>query len=616
MLNFANPLAFLFLLALIPVGFLYFLRMRFRRQPIGSAYIWRRVAGKNSGGNRLKWRSIALLLLQAAAVCLSALAAAGPSLETRRLDKPGVAFIIDASASMSARDGDGPSRLETAKRAAAAELEALPADTPAMVFSGSASLSAAWSGGRRSEGLAAISGIKQESGAFREDEAAVFLQAILAERQGAWSAVVFSDGGLELGGRRLASVFDDAITFRNTGRRLDDVGVYGLRLRSAAQGAAADFNLLNSGGQGVSVRARLERNGAELSSAMLELPSGESKASLPVPDGALPGGYRVSLEPGDGFALNDVSYLAQNEERPLAVMLAGKRDRYLEAVLEYRGISCVRLENPPKSLEGDDWDLVIANGVEIPAGWNCNLIAFDAFAPEALAKRGPPLSGYFVAAQTSHPLGRFLRWEDGTSCTGRALELGPGAEALATVDGKPVMAAWERDGYRYFSCSLDLEKSALGLSSAFPVLMRNIIQWAAPGMEGGSSFTQRVGEGAWHSEGQLFAVADKRVSVKRAGTRSFVSAQSPGLFPWRSAGRAGVLAANLPESEIDPEPRALAEVRDKPVLSSTYRSRSLPLVAWPISLLLVCLIAEWALWRGLPRFTRRPDRARSGKNDQ
>jgi hypothetical protein len=75
-----------------------------------------------------------------------------------------------------------------------------------------------------------------------------------------------------------------------------------------------------------------------------------------------------------------------------------------------------------------------------------------------------------------------------------------------------------------------------------------------------------------------------------------------------------VLAANLPESEIDPEPRALAEVRDKPVLSSTYRGRSQPLVAWPISLLLVCLIAEWALWRGLPRFARRPDGARSAEN--
>jgi hypothetical protein len=75
-----------------------------------------------------------------------------------------------------------------------------------------------------------------------------------------------------------------------------------------------------------------------------------------------------------------------------------------------------------------------------------------------------------------------------------------------------------------------------------------------------------------------------------------------------------VLAANLPESEIDPEPRALAEVRDKPVLSSAYRGRSLPLVAWPLSLLLACLAAEWALWRGLPRFIRRPERERSGEN--
>ena len=52
MLNFGNPLALLLGSLALLVALLYFLRMRFRRQPAGSVFIWRLFIDKNEVRNK------------------------------------------------------------------------------------------------------------------------------------------------------------------------------------------------------------------------------------------------------------------------------------------------------------------------------------------------------------------------------------------------------------------------------------------------------------------------------------------------------------------------------------------------------------------------------------
>lgn len=618
MLSFANPWAFLLLGFLAPVILLYFLRMRFKRQPIGSAFIWRRLSDKNSGGNRLRLRSLLLLFLQMGAVALAALSAAGPTLESRSLLKPGTAFILDASASMACRGpGDsGESRLEIAKRLAAAELSALPPGSPAAVFSGSSGFERIWSGVAGPEGVKAIESIRQEEGGFREDEAVLAVAPELARRQGAWQAVVYSDGGMDLGGRRLAASFEDAIEFRNIDSGESDSGVSGLVVAASASGGTASFSLRNGTVAAVARRLSLSRGGREIASAEVSIAPGQARSSLSFPGRPEPGAYEIGFDRPDGYALNDSSRFVLSERRPLSVLLVGERNPFVEAAMAYEGITTASMKYLPEKLDADEWDFVVESGAGVPAAPKCNMAIFGSLPLDAPGQARYTVAGLLSPAATEHPLARFLRWDDGARATGTAIEVEPGAEAIASIKGAPVMIAWEKDGFRYFGCTVDLEGSDLGRSQDFPILMRNLIQWFVPGAEGFFPAALRAGEGAWLSEGTSLEVADKRVFVAQRGSRAFVTASASGVYQWKAGARFGYLAVNIPESELDPSPRPVARPESHPVLSSTYSVKRQGLMRLPILLLLLCLAAEWILWRGLPPFGRKqPPLNRSSRSE-
>jgi Ca-activated chloride channel homolog len=606
MLSFANPWAFFLLAFLVPVVLLYFLRMRFKRQPIGSAFIWRRLADKNSGGNRLRLRSLLLLLLQMAAVGLAAISAAGPTLESRTLLKPGTAFILDASASMACRGSGAPgeSRLDVAKRMAADDLAALPPGAPAAVFAGSSSFQRIWSGKAGPEGARAIASIRQEEGAFLEDEAALGIAPELASRQGAWQAVVYSDGGMDLGGRRLALAFEDAIEFRNIDSGEDDSGVSGLVVAAAAAGGTASFTLRNGSVAAIARRLSLKRDGQEIATAEASIAPGQSRSSLAFAGRAEQGAYEIAFAGSDAYALNDSSRFVLSERRPLSVLLVGPKNAYIQAAMAYQGITAANMESLPDKIDADEWDFVIVSGPGAKAGIACSMAVFGPLPADAPGQARYTVTGLLSSAATEHPLARFLRWDEGALATGEAIEPEPGAEAIATIKGAPVMIAWERDGFRYFGSTVDLESSDLGRSQAFPILMRNLIQWFVPGAAGFTPSALRVGEGAWLSEGSSLTVADKRVAVTQSGSRAFVTARASGVYEWKALGRSGFLAVNIPESELDPSPRPVARPDNHPVLSSTFSVKRQGLMRLPILLLLLCLAAEWFLWSGLPSLKR------------
>lgn len=101
---------FLWLLLAIPlVILLHFIRLRRKKQEVAALFLWKRAAELAQQRRRVapSW----LLLLQLLFIMLAALALAQPSLTLA--GAPDRIFVIDASASMAARDGGG-SRLDQA----------------------------------------------------------------------------------------------------------------------------------------------------------------------------------------------------------------------------------------------------------------------------------------------------------------------------------------------------------------------------------------------------------------------------------------------------------------------------------------------------------------------
>ncbi|MGH9110859.1 MAG: vWA domain-containing protein, partial [Acidimicrobiales bacterium] len=126
-MRFSHPGALWLLALAVPVVLLHMLRPRRQEVEVSSTYLWRELAAPVAAAR--PWQRLRpnlLLLLQVLAVVGLALAAARP---VRLTDAPvadHTVFIVDASGSMAAKDGD-PDRLADAE----AEARRLRGELPA-----------------------------------------------------------------------------------------------------------------------------------------------------------------------------------------------------------------------------------------------------------------------------------------------------------------------------------------------------------------------------------------------------------------------------------------------------------------------------------------------------
>ncbi|MDQ3461483.1 MAG: VWA domain-containing protein, partial [Actinomycetota bacterium] len=111
-MSLANPAALWLATLVVPIVALHVLRPRRLRQTVPSTYLWRTVAVPTSAASPWqRLRPSVLLFLQLLAVMLLALAAARPVVAEPTALAQHTVFIVDASASMGARDGE-PLRID------------------------------------------------------------------------------------------------------------------------------------------------------------------------------------------------------------------------------------------------------------------------------------------------------------------------------------------------------------------------------------------------------------------------------------------------------------------------------------------------------------------------
>ncbi len=628
----ARPEALLIAIAALPVAFLYFLRMRFRRKAVGSTYIWRELAGATSGGDALKRRSVLLLLLQLAAIGLTALAAAGPSLVSRSVLRPGTLFLIDVSASMASRDcpaspnglatgpnGPATSRVDAAVAAAIREIGALPPDAPLMAFACASTARPVLPDYSLDRGrvVAALRTLKAGGEGFSEATCADAIAAWLARGDTAWQACLIGDGGLDLEGRRLSSLFGGAFRAITIGTRGSSVGVTGLRLeRREDGGTRASFTLWNGWPAEKAASLRISREKDELASAIVKAQPGWTRAGIDLAGAPEDGAYTISLarDPSDVPSAPGEEYrLAVNAQRALSVLLVGKSDPFLKAALAFGGISCVSSADFPRSISGADMVIVESTSAQperIPAGASCNLLVLGGDPPPdaPLSARGM-VSGAIVSTEPAHPLSRFLDWEGARAEMARVYAPRGDATVLATAGGAPILVAWEKGGYRSLAFGMDLARSDVGLKSAFPVLLENFFQWCVPRADDESAFTLVAGESVRRALPDSFGLrGGGAMDLVRTGPNVVLTPRETGFFEWEASSprlTRGYIAANVPAAEIDVAPRELpafheaaASAGTSTALGSTVRERGRPLGPWLLALLAACLAGEWLMWRG------------------
>jgi Ca-activated chloride channel family protein len=623
MLGWGLPAAFWFGLTLLPIAFFYFLRMRFPQHPVSSIYLWSKVNNLTRGGSKLRQRSIFLLMLQLLAALAAVVSLTQPFWYSRIFNRPGVIYMLDISASMAATDvsktnsgAEAPynDRLTQAKALLKKEVLKLPTQTTGMIFlcsNGARPLGTPTA--NRNKLLKMINHVKVSSSGFDEAAVAEDMQAWLAIHKGIWKACLITDGGLDLGGKKLITVFGSALRSIPVGINGNNIGLTALRL-GAGQ---AEFSVSNGWPVEKTIEVSLYKGDKVIAQNSFKVPTGVSSQRIAFSYKIQPDVYRIQLERqsgvadgsilADAFAGDDQYYLAVNQPRPIKVLLAGGDNPFLQAILSQPEIHLVETPKLPPGFNGEGWDLIIVEQTGIPKDLRCNLLSFQSMPPDAPLQFDKPVTGVLQGYESSinHSLLRFVDWQSVRINSDLSLKVKDGRNSdvaiLAKVEENPVLVAWEKDGWHNIVSSFNLYQSDLGLSGAFPIFIQNLIQWCVPQYNNPLAYTLTVGETVTLAEPPSWQIINAdSTKTYRNGAQLTVSAETPGIFAWGRGVTRGVLVANLPARELDIAPQPLHIGKTSQQLSVGNSIQRLPLTDWALILFLLCLCGEWILWRGLP----------------
>jgi hypothetical protein len=582
--------------------------MKFRRQPISSTYIWERIRRANGGASRLRWRTILLLLLQIIAVLAGVIAAAQPRWLAHRQTGTGTLFLIDVSASMTATDLQ-PDRLAAACAIAEKEINRLPRGQYGAIFACSSdALLLGEPTADRSRLISFIKKVRANGTAFDEYEVSQSLQEWLSHQERPWQICLITDGGLSLNGKGLASLNGGRLRVIHVGIAAKNLGIAGLRL---LDGQETMVTIDNSGSLPKNVRVALKRDGRRLAVVNLSVKQGINRYTIPWKYTGHPptGLYQaVLLGNHDFLAMDDQYYLAVNPPRRYHVLLVGETNPFLQAILDNPQIDLEQVRDFPKNPTTSSWDLTIVNRVKIPESYHGNLLTFGVVPLGLPIRTGKELHGVLEGKESPHPLQRFINWQSPLVMAGR--ELVPtdvGIQTLATVQGRPIMLAFDRQGEHLVVCGTDLNASEIGLSGAFPVFIQNILEWCVPQGNNPLAYTLTSGRAMLFSEPSAWKLEETPAdfSAIRQGHSIRLMGMSPGFARWRQGNRRGFFAVNIPMSEHFINLSEVYHGKPGAIIHGRRIVTRFGLTAAFLFLLFLSLLAEWIIWRGDWSFFRK-----------
>lgn len=630
---------------------LYFLRLRRRPLRVGSVMLWERAA-KDLQVNapfqmiRPSW----LLLLQLLAVALLCAAMARPALDDDRPPRGRVAILIDASASMSARDGgDGATRLEHAQREALRAVDALDLRAGALAtgrgseamvisFAASARTLASFTASR-AELRSAIGSVEatDQPGDFGS---ALRLLAPLAAGEGdaPLTVLVFSDGDLPLEPGQGASGAD--VRFVRVGPAPGEeeanagIAAIGARRDEARPSRALVFvRLVSTSPEALELPVVVKVSGERRVSETVRVSpavgrQAEAAASFEVeaPDASV---ITVTIERQDSLdADNEASVALPPPEglRILAVAPGGALDPAVE--LGLRAIE-------PRSLR-----VVSAGGYDAAgAPGEADVLVFDRVSPETVPTlpslsfaAAPPIPGLALAPAErasltpvvtwlrTHPIMRGVTLDRVEIARPMTLTLPDPlasdhqATTLAHGLSGPLIALLERGALRHVVVAFDVAPTDWWIDVSFPLFLINAVEHLAGGAAatGGSSRTTTEPVAVRARAGAT------RVVAGRPGEEDREIALDPpaeagqlvplGVFPragvWRVAGVEGrdtALAVNMVDAR-ESEVRTSDEIGGEGApLAVGGAGPATPREIWPLFVLaaFILMTLEWWLfaWR-------------------
>ena len=595
-LSLANP-AGLWLAGLaVPIVLLHVLRPRRARHEVRSVLLWRQVSSPVAAAS--PWQRLVpsvLLILQLLAVLLLAVAVARPVRAEPTPLAAHTVFVVDASASMGAREG-AEARVDLAARTARELFDDLPeGGVASVVEAGTTARVTLTSSADPAAFTAAIEAV--EAGEGDADFAGAFTLARSLETPGVpVGFVLLSDGGLDAVDQRQIPA---GTRYEPVGEETTNRAIRGLTVDARGSGLHVVATVAHTGGPPATQTVRLDVDGRTEHTAVVEL----AAAAVVELAADVPAGTRVEafLEGEDGLDLDDHAYASAPPVEDLVVAVVGEPDPFLDVLLSsLPGVTATTVTAVAAAPEAD---VAVLNQVPVPEGID---IPYWAIAPPS------GTTGVTVTGETERPAVALVDNRDPlldgidlselAVATSQEVE-GPLATELVGSETTPLLLRGEDDGVPFLYQTFAVDQSNLPVQVGFPILGDRILRELGGPDVVGQSLT--VGD-------QLPADVARGATLRRPG--GAVVERPPGSGA-PVADRAGFWEVTIGADDPillavnpDPDESELAVAPSLPIdepaasgsgavdLAETERSL-LPWVVAPLLLLLV--IETWASRRRL-----------------
>lgn len=487
-MSFLAPAALIASLLALPIILLYMLKLRRREVEVSSTLLWQmllRDREANAPWQKLK-RNL-LMLLQLLLLAALVIALARPFLWVETIASGTVVVLLDGSASMLATDAQ-PRRFEVAQAAIQQVIDGLTPDSQMTLILV----------GHQPEVLASAT---RDKTVLREaltraqpfegpvDWEAAFALAAGAVRLGPVAqatTVIVSDGGLP----ENLPPLPGTVRYLPIGQTADNLAITALALRPTANGPHLFAQVANNGDAARAVIISFYY-GAELFSAQrLELSAGETRAVSLTDLPEAPAVYeaRLSAAPGaqdpdaplDALPLDDSAWAVYQPPAAGRALLVSEGNIFLEQMLAaLPGVQPFRML-PNATFPTDPFDLYVFDGVITQTFPAADLLLVNPV-PNALFNMGAMFTNTkLLRVATNDPLTQYLDWGAVHILRAREIDIPNWARVLVEAEGGPLVLVGEVNRRRVAILTFDLHDSDLPLQVAYPILMKNLLDYLAP----------------------------------------------------------------------------------------------------------------------------------------
>lgn len=493
-LEFANPAGFWWAVVALPIFLLYVLKVRLRRQPVSTFLFWDQVFHEKKP--RSWWqqlRHLLSLLLQILLLALLIFALIDPLWQWQKAQRRKVLLVIDNSASMAAEDG-GTTRLAKAKATAAALVRSLRVgDEMAILAAGGKPEVAIGLTDHARSLLEAVEKLEQT------DAPSALSQTVVAARRlligDTRSSIYVLTDGCDVDTETLSQ--DPSISLIGYGSKQDNQAITQFQVRRSlldAIGYQTLVEVTNFSDKAYKGRLELTLEDQLVDVIPVELEAGASK-TMHLDHASATGGRLVAkLETSDALAIDNKAMAVLPIRRPIHVTLVTPGSVFLKSALESIPLVDTKLilQTLPK-VEGDAEPasvpfvlpedarrpIVILHRLvpsQLPPG---KLLVINPQTNSDLWTVGKTIEQPIVASVSDQsPVMQHVKLTNVLFPEARTLTFSGQAETLIkTPLDEPLLSYIRRPTGDVLVLNVDLDQGDLPLRIAFPVMMKNALEW-------------------------------------------------------------------------------------------------------------------------------------------